>query len=164
MTKENQIYRGIDIKGQRFGRLVALRPVDKQSSGDILWLCNCDCGNTTVVSAYRLRHKSTRSCGCLRKDIGRKRFTNDERFVKYQGNADGLSNQNGIIFSSINISSRNRSGVIGVSKDKRTKRWLARLYYEGHYVLLKSFENYDDAVAARKAAEKKYFKRENRAI
>ena len=37
----------------------------------MLWLCNCDCGNTTVVSANKLIGCKTKSCGCLKKETAK---------------------------------------------------------------------------------------------
>ena len=65
--------RKLDISGQRFGRLVAIRPVDMGINGKSYWLCNCDCGNETVVSIGNLRSGNTKSCGCLQKENGVKR-------------------------------------------------------------------------------------------
>jgi hypothetical protein len=60
----------IDIGGQRFGRLVALRPVEKRD-GKFHWLCRCDCGNEKVVSGKKLRGGDTVTCGCGKKDRNR---------------------------------------------------------------------------------------------
>ena len=49
--------------GQKFGRLTL---IEKLKHG---WLCICDCGKETKVLGYRLRNGSTKSCGCLRKEI-----------------------------------------------------------------------------------------------
>lgn len=54
-----------DITGQRFGRLVALGPVGYNNFGRLLWLCQCDCGKTTVPHGESLRSGVTQSCGCL---------------------------------------------------------------------------------------------------
>lgn len=55
-----------DLTGQRFGRLVVLRDSGGRSTGgSVLWLCNCDCGNTCKVQAGRLKTGNTKSCGCL---------------------------------------------------------------------------------------------------
>ena len=54
-----------NLKGQKFGRLTAICPVGKNRQGAILWLCNCDCGNDTVVEGRSLTSGATRSCGCL---------------------------------------------------------------------------------------------------
>lgn len=54
----------LDIRGQRFGKLVAIEPAEKAKNGSIKWLCKCDCGNTSIVPGYRLRNGETKSCGC----------------------------------------------------------------------------------------------------
>lgn len=64
-------YKRVDITGQRFGRLVALYPTEKRSNASIVWHCQCDCGNTSEVSARALMHNGTESCGCLRKDAAK---------------------------------------------------------------------------------------------
>jgi len=55
-----------DLTGQVFGKLTAVEIAGRSEKGSILWLCNCECGNTyTVASAYLVRG-STKSCGCYR--------------------------------------------------------------------------------------------------
>lgn len=50
-----------DITGNRYGHLVAQFHYTK---GKIAyWHCICDCGNETDVSAYKLKHNLTKSCG-----------------------------------------------------------------------------------------------------
>ena len=66
-----------DITGQRFGKLVAIRPTEKRKGTNVVWLFKCDCGNTVERSTSHL--SSTSSCGCsnwhsLRKDITGQRF------------------------------------------------------------------------------------------
>lgn len=63
---------GIDITGQRFGRLVALELIPKEertwSNKERAWRCRCDCGNEVIVRQRSLRGaRVTKSCGCLRK-------------------------------------------------------------------------------------------------
>lgn len=63
---------GIDITGQRFGRLVAIKLIPKEertwSNKERAWLCKCDCGNEVIVRQRSLRGaRVTKSCGCLRK-------------------------------------------------------------------------------------------------
>lgn len=55
-----------DLTGQKFGRLTCIRLTDKLTwKHGAEWLCTCDCGNQTVVSAQNLKRGHTKSCGCL---------------------------------------------------------------------------------------------------
>lgn len=59
----------LDLKGKKFGRLLALDRVPHQKGDrNAIWTCLCDCGNVTVVSASHLG-KETFSCGCMQKEI-----------------------------------------------------------------------------------------------
>ena len=56
--------------GDRFGKLIVVKynGVHKKPSGSTvgLYLCECDCGNYTVVKTSNLTSGWTKSCGCLR--------------------------------------------------------------------------------------------------
>lgn len=59
----------IDISGQRFGHLVALRPLPKGSHPrGVLWECRCDCGGTARILTNCLTKGNSRSCGCKKKE------------------------------------------------------------------------------------------------
>jgi hypothetical protein len=60
----------INLKGKRFGRLLAIRDVGSNGKRR-LWLCQCDCGGTAEVVATKLKSGHTRSCGCLLADKNR---------------------------------------------------------------------------------------------
>ena len=60
------VKRRADITGQRFGQLVAVERVGSRNNQS-LWLCKCDCGNTTVVAMSNLKDGHTTSCGCALK-------------------------------------------------------------------------------------------------
>lgn len=75
LNKEKQIQRGKnsakDLTNYRSGKLIALSPTDKRTkSGEIYWLCQCDCGNTSIVSSSNLISKNTQSCGCTSQSHG----------------------------------------------------------------------------------------------
>ena len=53
----------IDLVGKRYGKLIVLEYCGKSK-----WLCQCDCGNTIVVTTSHLNSNHTRSCGCFRYD------------------------------------------------------------------------------------------------
>lgn len=63
--------RPINLTDRRFDRLVARRPAGKTSDGRTIWLCECDCGQFAGVSVSALLGGVTRSCGCLRREVGR---------------------------------------------------------------------------------------------
>ena len=56
----------------------------------------------------------------------------------------------------------NTSGVSGVTFNERSQCWVARIGYKMKRIYLGSFTNYEDAVNARREAEKKYFGEWNR--
>jgi hypothetical protein len=51
----------------------------------------------------------------------------------------------------------NTSGVPGVVWSKRKNKWFVRIHSGGKQICLGYFESFEDAVAARKAGEQKYF-------
>lgn len=59
-----------DLTGKRFGRLVALWPITPRR-----WVFRCNCGKRLVASRGNVNAGWTKSCGCYRKDICRKRAT-----------------------------------------------------------------------------------------
>lgn len=54
-----------DIQNQRFGKLIALEYKYTQNK-KAFWLCECDCGNISIISASNLQSGHTKSCGCIR--------------------------------------------------------------------------------------------------
>lgn len=61
--------RRLDIEGQKFGKLTAikydgLKSVGKQGRTKHTWLCKCDCGNESIVYTDALVSGRTKSCGC----------------------------------------------------------------------------------------------------
>lgn len=59
----------IDLTGQKYNRLTVIKESPKRdSSGCIIWECQCDCGNITYASSNALRSNHKRSCGCLNKE------------------------------------------------------------------------------------------------
>lgn len=55
------------------------------------------------------------------------------------------------------MSSRNTSGTTGVSYNKAMKKWIAYIRKDGKQHYLGGFDCIDDAIKARKDAEKKYY-------
>jgi hypothetical protein len=61
-------------KGQIFGLLTLVEPVGKLKNGTITWKCMCDCGSETIVPSSRIKIGKVKSCGCLNKISGSKRW------------------------------------------------------------------------------------------
>lgn len=66
-----------DFTNKRFGNLIVISRFEHNDQfNKPQWLCKCDCGKETVVSARRLKSGNTKSCGCLRKINHYKKYTN----------------------------------------------------------------------------------------
>lgn len=63
----------LDLTGKRFGRLTVIS-FDHKGNGHCYWNCQCDCGNTKIVSTALLRNGHTQSCGCKLVEHGRNMF------------------------------------------------------------------------------------------
>jgi hypothetical protein len=139
----------VDLTGNRFGKLTVIERSPNKKRGDInrtQWHCQCDCGNVVDVYSDSLISGDTASCGCLSHekgipDVWRDDFVDGTQITKIQ---------------SIPTKS-NKSGVVGVNWDKSRYKWQASLRFKGKKYNLGRFAKFDDAVAARKAAEKIYF-------
>lgn len=53
-----------DLRHRKYGKLEPKYIVESQNRG-IHWMCECDCGNTKVVSSHDLKMGTVQSCGCL---------------------------------------------------------------------------------------------------
>lgn len=62
-----------DLIGQKFGKLTVIERAPNKISpcgaNRVRWLCKCDCGNTKIIYGQSLKNGSTRSCGCLNKEL-----------------------------------------------------------------------------------------------
>lgn len=59
-----------DLTGKQFGNLTVISRVEDyvspKGTHKSRWLCQCKCGNTTVVTGDNLRSGNTTTCGCTR--------------------------------------------------------------------------------------------------
>jgi hypothetical protein len=69
-TSERNRKSRVDLVGQTLGRL----RVDAYAEHGF-WACTCICGTPTIVHGSNLRSGATRSCGCLARELSRKRAT-----------------------------------------------------------------------------------------
>lgn len=56
-----------DLTGRIFGHLTVLKKSSKRGTqGEYCWLCQCDCGKTTIVTTSSLNGGITKSCGHIK--------------------------------------------------------------------------------------------------
>lgn len=60
-----------DLVGERFDNLVVIKALYSDRAG-VHWECKCDCGNTKITTTSRLLSGATKSCGCLKENVGDK--------------------------------------------------------------------------------------------
>lgn len=65
--------RAKNITGETNNRLTAIAPVGRLRNS-IQWLCICECGNETLVTARGFSSGRVKSCGCLKAEIDRAKF------------------------------------------------------------------------------------------
>ena len=128
-------YPRLDLTGQTFGQLTVLAPAENIGSMTA-WRCRCSCGKEIVVETAHLRSGQT-SCGC-------KPCWNfvDGTFIE--------------LLRSKTIRRNNTSGVTGVEWVPASKKWKAVIFFKGKRYYLGCYEDFEDAVAARKQAEEMY--------
>lgn len=57
----------LDLTNKRFGKIVCIKPLEKNNHGEIVWLCKCDCGNYCKKSSGAFKNISKiASCGCMK--------------------------------------------------------------------------------------------------
>ena len=60
----------LDLTGQKFNNLTAIEYVGKDKWGKSAWKFKCDCGNELITNASSVKNGYTRSCGCIRRNMG----------------------------------------------------------------------------------------------
>jgi len=152
--------KAVDLTGQRFGRLVAVEQTDKKSRTKI-WKCKCDCGNYSYVQRGSLIRGKTKSCGCLRSEIG---YDKAKMLGGKYGNENLVKQIEKVCVDGTRLDmlksrkrKNNTSGIKGVSWSKRDRKWVAYISFQQKQIHLGCFDKLEDAAAARKEAEEKYF-------
>lgn len=91
-----------DLTGKRFGQLTVIADSQERKGGQVIWLCQCDCGKTTTVRTGNLQSGNTVSCGCARngnKNASRYGFDVPQRLIQiYSAMKHRCNNQNSECF------------------------------------------------------------------
>ena len=132
-----------DIRGQQFGRLTAIEPLDRRYHGSVVWRCRCSCGNEYEAPYNMLLSGNTTSCGCKKKE-------HPQPPLHYvEGTCIEMIDQQ-------NLRKDNTSGCTGVTA-VRNGRWRAELTFRGKRYFLGTYINKQNAINARKEAEDRIF-------
>lgn len=138
--------RAVDLRGQRFGRLIALEKTAKRKKQCVVWKCLCDCGKEIECSSEMLTRGKVRSCGCLQEETRKENMEKAIHFV------DGTCIEK---IASQNLISTNTSGHRGVSR-RKNGTWRACLNFQGKRYDLGTYQTFEEAVAARLDGESMY--------
>ena len=76
-----------DLTGKRFGKLVVIKEFGRNKWKSVVWLCQCDCGNTNIVATKDLNAGAVKSCGCGSKN------TQFQKKKHFGGNKYDLTSQ-----------------------------------------------------------------------
>ncbi len=139
-----------DLSNKRFGKLVAKVRTGKKKNNSQVWLCECDCGNTVEVSAGNLTSGKTNSCGCIL-DESRKKAIKKALDIRQEQYVEGTD----IYQLAQEPRTNNTSGVVGVTYDKSTKTWKAKIEFKKKRYYLGSSKDIEVAIKLRKEAEEK---------
>lgn len=151
MLKENQI-KPLDLtaKTNKYG-VIAIRKLDKRRNNSCVWECKCSCGKKFELEADLF--EKVKSCGCAateqaKKQMGKLRKDIEDYYI------EGTSV---LAIKEKKMLKNNTSGVRGVCYDKRRRKWLAQIGFQGYNYYLGRYDLKEDAIAAREEAEKEKF-------
>lgn len=145
-------------KGQRFGYWTVLAPeLTKTASGQWQVLCQCVCGNVRKVLLFSLLRGRSKSCGCRRTEKPSREQLEGRtkgQVLMRQIHDAGLAPR----YLGKEANRNNRTGHIGVCWREPVHKFYAYIMVNRKQISLGLYEKLDDAIAARKAGEEKYFK------
>lgn len=127
------------LPGEKVGHLEIIGDTGRRNStGEIIYRCRCQCGKEFEMRSSAINE--TKNCGCKSNIL--------------RGFVEGTYLPH--IKPDKPIRKNNTSGCTGVVKYNDS--WEAQIKIKQHKIHLGVFATYEEAVAARKAAEEKYFK------
>lgn len=132
----------LSLVGQRFGKLVVVERSEKCSPDrQIIWKCQCDCGNETYVRTGNLKNGHVGSCGCYKADSDLRNLEKTSRFAgTFIARMETKTPQK-----------NNSTGVRGVYYSKGYYK--AYITFKGEHKHLGYFKTLEKAAEARKKAE-----------
>ena len=136
------------------GELILIDYEDFDKVKNILWFI----GSKGYARGFSEGHQITLSrlimncpSGFRVDHIGGEKTRYDNRKQNLRIVSDSQNNMNK------KLSCNNKSGATGVSWNKQSQKWIARIGFNNKRIYLGRFDTMDEAVRARKEAEEKYF-------
>lgn len=147
-----------EIKGERFGGLVALEITEQKRGRNYLWRCLCDCGSYSLVARPDLTTGNTTTCGCSKaeslkkaraakvKDFYPSKTPEYKRNVQKKRLKNPKNRVHGRISANMRIALRKK----GISKDNPTFKMLGYscdeliLHIEKQFLKGMNWENIGD--------------------
>lgn len=81
----------IDETGKVYGRLTVLGSTGRLNKDKrLFWLCRCSCGTEKEVIGRSLRKGWIKSCGCLKREMMRRRYRNANSPVWSRSSLDDI--------------------------------------------------------------------------
>ena len=138
----------VDLAGKTIGAFTVISYHHSGENKNVYWNCRCNvCGNECITTTHKI--KANKSCGCLERkslDIGQClcRDSHQEGTSIYQ-------------ISDLKEYKTNTTGKRGVSYDKRSSKYTARITFKNKRFWLGSYPTFDEAKQARELAEHNIF-------
>lgn len=135
--------RNKDIANRTFGYLTAIRPTGAKDRKDIVWYCQCLCGNTINLPATRLLVGNTLSCGCIQRRHRQEIFLRANKTFAGTNLVQTMKNPV--------TSNSSASGFVGVAP--KGDKWCAYITYRKKRYSLGTYSDIWQAVKVRAAAK-----------
>lgn len=138
-----------NLQGMRFGKLLVEKATtQRDKKGNIIWECQCDCGNKALVSENNIMQGYTTSCGC-KKEENNKKIHSRLTFV------DSTCIE---LLEYRKSRSDNTSGFRGVYKTK-TGKWSVQIGLQNRRYRIGTYSTFEEAVKARVCIEEELHSR-----
>ena len=139
-----------DLTNKVFGHLTALRPTEKRAGTNIVWECECECGNIVYRTHSGLRAGGKNSnCGCMQTEIHREVMRKSIHRVE-----DTVVEK----IQSSKPTAGSKTGVRGVYYNRRNQKWRASIGFKKKQIYLGEYNTLAEAAEVRRIAENEIYK------
>lgn len=142
LNREKSVERGknkaLDLRNQRFGRLLALCPTDQRRGTFIIWKCMCECLNISYVASGDLTSGHTKSCGCLKLEASIQNLPNDYKGEKHWNWRGGITPKDRQARNTVEY--RDWRNSVFIRDNYLCQKCLENGYLHAHHIL--SFDDY----------------------